>query len=62
MDEENFIALARQKWTELQAIKDEPSFYVFEGKFDSIVRELNRELMEATIGEVPKDHRKKKAS
>lgn len=62
MDEAQFIELARQKWAELQAIKDEPSFYAFEGKFDAIVSELNRELLEATIGELPKDHRKKKVT
>ena len=61
MTEAQFIALTRQKWAELQQIKDEPSFYEFERKFDSIVSELNRELLEATLGEVPKDHRKKKA-
>lgn len=62
MDEAQFIELARQKWAELQAIKDEPSFYAFEGKFDAIVSDLNRELLEATLGDIPKDHRKKKAS
>ena len=61
MNEEQFIEVARQKWAQLQAIKDEESFYEFEGKFDGIVSALNRELLEATIGEVPRDHRKKKA-
>lgn len=60
MTEEQFIALARQKWAELQAIKQEQSFYEFEQQFDGIVRAFNRQILEGTIGEVPKDHRKKK--
>jgi hypothetical protein len=62
MTEAEFIELARQKWAELQSIKDEESFYAFEQKFDSIASELNRQMLEATLGEVPKDHRKKKAN
>lgn len=61
MSEEQFMAIARQKWAELQGIKEEHSFYEFEQKFDIIVREFNRQILEGTIGEVPKDHRKKKA-
>ncbi len=60
MTEEQFIALARQQWAELQAIKQEQSFYEFEQQFDGIVRDFNRQVLEGTIGEVPKDHRKKK--
>jgi hypothetical protein len=62
MNEAEFIELARQKWAQLQDLKSEASFYEFEGKFDSLVRELNRELLEATLGEVPSNHRKKKLS
>jgi hypothetical protein len=36
MTEAEFIELARQKWAELQSIKDEESFYEFEQKFDRI--------------------------
>lgn len=60
MTEEQFMALARQKWAELQAIKQEQSFYEFEQQFDGIVREFNRQMLEGTLGEVPRDHRKKK--
>ena len=62
MDESQFMELARQKWAELQAIKEETSFYAFEGKFEAIVSDLNRQLLQSTLGAVPKDHRKKKVS
>lgn len=62
MTEAQFMELARQKWAELQQIQSEPSFYEFERQFDAIVSEFNRELLEATIGQVPRDHRKKKAN
>jgi hypothetical protein len=62
MTEVEFIDLARQKWAEVQTIKEEKSFYEFEKKFDSLAIELNRPMLAATLGAVPKDHRKKKAN
>lgn len=62
MTEADFIVLARQKWSELESLKEEKSFYEFEQKFDGIVSELKRQMLEATLGEVPKDYRKKKVT
>jgi hypothetical protein len=54
MTEAEFIGLARQNWAELQTIKEEKSFYAFEQKFDGIASELNWQMLEATLGALPK--------
>jgi hypothetical protein len=62
MTEEEFVKVARAKWAELEKIKDAKSLYEFEGKFDEIVQDLNRQMLEGVLGDVPKDRRKKKES
>lgn len=41
-------------------LQEEKSFYDYERKFDQIMVELGRELLESSISEVPEDRRKKK--
>ena len=56
------MELACQKWTELQKVKDSKSLYELEERFDEVVADMNRQMLESVLGEVPKDHRKKKSA
>lgn len=61
MTEEEYIAIARQKYQELQNLKNEKSFYTYEKTFDEIWTDLGRQVLEKNISDVPADRRKKKA-
>lgn len=60
MSKEEYLQLADSKWEALQSLQQEESFYEYEKRFDGIMQELNRELLERSISEVPTDRRKKK--
>ncbi len=60
MTEANFIALAQKRYAELQALNKINNFYDYEKKFESLWRDLGREVLEANISKVSADRRKKK--
>lgn len=60
MTEEEYISLARQKYQELQALKNEKSFYAYEKTFDELWTDLGRQVLEKSLSDVPSDRRKKK--
>jgi uncharacterized membrane protein len=60
MTEEEFLALARQKYQELQQLKTKPTLYDYEKSFDEIWQELGRQVLEKNLSNVPVDRRKKK--
>jgi hypothetical protein len=60
MTEAEYIALARQKYHDLQQLKHKPTFYDYEKSFDEIWQELGRQVLEKNLSEVPADRRKKK--
>ena len=62
MTEAEFMELARQKWVELQKVKDSKSLYELEERVDQVVGDMNRQMLESVLGRVPKDHRKKVCS
>jgi hypothetical protein len=62
MTEAEFMELARQKWAELEKVKESKTLYELEERFDQVVSEMNRQMLESVLGEVPKDHRKKKSA
>ena len=62
MTEAQFIALAQQRYRELQALNKIDNFYDYEKECDAIWRDLGRSVLEANISEVPVDRRKKKHS
>ena len=62
MTEAAFMALARQKWAELQKVKEAKSLYELEEQFDEVVGDMNRQLLESVLGPVAQDHRKKKST
>lgn len=58
--EADFLALARQKYSELQALDQHLTFYDYEKSFEAIWLELGRQVLEQKLGPVPADRRKKK--
>ena len=60
MTEAKFMALAQKRYQSLQALNKIDNFYDYEKEFDSIWRELGREVLESNVSDVPADRRKKK--
>lgn len=61
MSKEEYLALAEQKYKELQSLKMKPTFYDYEQSFEQIWLDLGRQVLEKNLSEVPDDRRKKKA-
>lgn len=61
MTEEEYLSLAKQKYQELQALKNKKTFYDYEKTFDEIWTDLGRQVLEKNLSNVPADRRKKKA-
>ncbi|WP_040625613.1 hypothetical protein [Mucilaginibacter paludis] len=62
MSEEEFLAIARKRYEEVNALNDGMSFYDFEKRLSEIMDAMTRDLLETKIGKVPADRRKKKLS
>ena len=60
MSKAEYLALAEQKYADLQALATEPTFYDYEKSFEAIWMDLGRQVLERTVGPVPADRRKKK--
>jgi hypothetical protein len=62
MTKEEFLALASKKWEELENKREESgSFFDYEQGFDDLWVEFGRLTLEGSLGEIPKDRRKKKS-
>jgi len=61
MSKEEYLALAEQKYKELQRLKMKPTFYDYQQSFEQIWLDLGRQVLEKNLSEVPDDRRKKKA-
>jgi len=59
MNEEDFLALAKSKYAEIQALNEQPTFLEYEKEFVGLWAELGRQVSQANLGGVGKDHRKK---
>ena len=62
MSKEAFLALASSEYEALCAAGQESDMYALEAKFDALWTALGRSVLEQTVGEVPRDHRKKTLS
>lgn len=58
--EEEYMALARQKYNDLQALDKQLNMYDYEKSFEQIWLDLGRQVLERNLGPVPNDRRKKK--
>ena len=60
MTQEEFMAMAAQRYKDLQALNKLDNFYDYEKQFVDIWKELGREVLQKNIGSLPADKRKKK--
>lgn len=60
LTEEEFIALARSKYQQINDLQHEKSFFNYEQRFSEIMQELSRQTLEKSISDVPNERRKKK--
>lgn len=60
MTKEEFMAMAAQRYEELQALNKLNNFYDYEKQFVGIWKDLGREVLQKNIGSLPADKRKKK--
>ena len=60
MTEANFIALAQKRYASLQALNKIDNFYDYEKEFETLWRDLGREVLESNLSDIPADRRKKK--
>lgn len=60
MTEAHFIALAQKRYAALQSLNKIDNFYDYEKEFESVWRDLGREVLESNLSDVPADRRKKK--
>jgi bisphosphoglycerate-dependent phosphoglycerate mutase len=61
MSKEEYMALAEQKYNDLQGLKKKPTFYDYEQSFEQIWLDLGRQILEKSLSDIPEDRRKKKA-
>ena len=59
LTKEQYIALAESRWSELEALDKEKDFYAYEKKFEEIMLDLSRAILEGKISEPIVDRRKK---
>ena len=62
MTKEEYLAIASEKYDELQALNKIDNFYDYEKEFEKLLKELGRMLFEKNISELSADRRKKKHS
>lgn len=60
MNEEEFLKMAKAKYAEIKALKDEPTLLDYEKGFVELWTELGRQVVQAELGDQGKDRRKKK--
>jgi len=57
-----FLEIAARHYDKLESLGQAPDFYSYEAEFDKIWTEFGRVVLEASIGEVPANQRKKTSS
>ena len=62
MTREEYLAIASEKYDELQALNKIDNFYDYEKKFEELLKDLGRMLLEKNLSELSADRRKKKHS
>ena len=60
MTKEEYLKLAESKWPELAELDQEKDFYEYERKFEQVMLDLGRAVLEKKISKVGNDRRKKK--
>ena len=60
MTQEEFMAMAAQRYKDLQALNKLDNFYDYEKQFVGIWQDLGRQVLQKNLGSLPADKRKKK--
>ena len=60
MSKAEYLALAEQKYGDLQGLSTQPTFYDYEKSFEAIRMDLGRQILERNVGAVSADRRKKR--
>lgn len=60
MTREEYLAIASERYDELQALNKIDNFYDYELEFSGIMKKLSKEILEKNLGELPANRRKKK--
>lgn len=61
MDKKAFIEKCEARWKEIDELSSRTNLYDLEKDFSEIWQSLGRTVLEERVGEVPKNHRKKKS-
>lgn len=59
MTKEEYLKLAESKWSELAELDQEQDFYEYEKRFEKIMLDLSRSVLERKISQPGNDRRKK---
>ncbi len=59
LSKEEFLSLAASRWPELESLDQEDGFYEYEKKFEQIMLDLSREVLERKVSKPTVDRRKK---
>ncbi|TAD89270.1 MAG: hypothetical protein EAY75_05040 [Bacteroidetes bacterium] len=59
MTQAEYISLALSRWPELESLDQEKDFYEFEKRFEQIMLDLGRAVLERKISSPGADRRKK---
>ena len=59
MTKEEYLAIAANRYDELQALNRIDNFYDYESEFVNIMKDLGKEVLEKNLGDLSADKRKK---
>ena len=62
MTKAEFLELAESRWPELESLDQEKDFYEYEKRFEQIMLDLSRAVLEGKVSDTGKDRRKKTKS
>jgi hypothetical protein len=62
MTKEEYLAIAAERWPELEALEAKGDFHAYEKRFAEIMKELELAVLQAHLGRAPSNHRKKSPS
>ena len=60
MTEEEYLRLCKSHWDSFKKLNESTNLYDHEKDFEAMLIEFGRELLQKSVGEAGRDHRKKK--
>ena len=61
MTKAEYLAICSQRWDDIENLQERDNFYDYEKDFVDIWQNTGLQVFEKSLGELPGDHRKKKA-